>query len=148
MAVPIRSVAAHARLPFGVRPDYVENIGRAAPRDRRSPALPPARPQISAEGRSDRPAGRRWPRAWRAIEFVFIHNVKTGTCAVSKDRPQGYAIVPPQGLVVGRTVHFCGSRSGRRRVKVFAGLRRRISDDNGCEQILQPEVFKGELRRL
>jgi hypothetical protein len=86
------------------------------------------------------------PRIARAIEFVLIHNVKTGTASVSKTELKDMAIGRRKVWSSGAPVQLVLQSVGTPEMKWFAVFAAGISDDTLANKMKQ-EVFKGELRR-
>jgi len=88
-----------------------------------------------------------WPlRIARAVEFVLIHNVKTGQTSVSKTELKDMAIGRRKTWSSGAPVQLVLQAVGTPEMKWFAIFAAGISDDTLANKMKQ-EVFKGELRR-
>jgi len=88
-----------------------------------------------------------WPlRISRAVEFVLIHNVKTGQTSVSKTELKDMAIGRRKTWSSGAPVQLVLQPVGTPEMKWFAVFAAGISDDTLANKMKQ-EVFKGELRR-
>jgi len=88
-----------------------------------------------------------WPlRIARAVEFVLIHNVKTGQTSVSKTELKDMAIGRRKTWSSGAPVQLVLQPVGTPEMKWFAVFAAGISDDTLANKMKQ-EVFKGELRR-
>ena len=88
-----------------------------------------------------------WPvRIARAVEFVLIHNVKTGQTSVSKNELKDMAIGRRKTWSSGAPVQLVLQAVGTPEMKWFAIYAAGISDDTLANKMKQ-EVFKGELRR-
>jgi hypothetical protein len=86
------------------------------------------------------------PRIARAVEFVLIHNVKTGQTSVSKSELKDMAIGRRKTWSSGAPVQMVLQAVGTPELKWFAIFAAGISDDTLANKMKQ-EVFKGELRR-
>ncbi len=86
------------------------------------------------------------PRIVRAVEFVLIHNVKTGQTSVSKNELKDMAIGRRKVWSSGAPVQLVLEAVGAPEMKWFALYSAGISDDTLAAKMKQ-EVFKGELRR-
>jgi hypothetical protein len=86
------------------------------------------------------------PRIARAVEFVLIHNVKTGTASVTKTELKDMAIGRRKAWPSGAPVQLVLQPVGSAELKWFAIFAAGISDDTLANKMKQ-EVFKGELRR-
>ena len=86
------------------------------------------------------------PRIALAIEFVLIHNVKTGQTSVSKSELKDMAIGRRKTWSSGAPVQLVLQAVGTPEMKWFAIFAAGISDDTLANKMKQ-EVFKGELRR-
>lgn len=88
-----------------------------------------------------------WPlRLARAVEFVLIHNAKTGTASVSKSELKDMAIGRKKAWPSGAPVQLVLEGVGAPEMKWFALFSAGIGDDTLAAKMKQ-EVFKGELRR-
>jgi hypothetical protein len=88
-----------------------------------------------------------WPlRLALAVEFVLIHNSKTGTNSVSKTELKDMAIGRKKAWPSGAPVQLVLEAVGTPEMKWFALYAAAISDDTLAAKMKQ-EVFKGELRR-
>ncbi len=88
-----------------------------------------------------------WPlRIARAVEFVLIHNVKTGTASVSKSDLKAMAIGRKKAWPSGAPVQLVLEAVGAPEMTWFALYAAGISDETLAAKMKQ-EVFKGELRR-
>lgn len=88
-----------------------------------------------------------WPlRLALAVEFVLIHNAKTGTSSVSKTELKDMAIGRKKAWPSGAPVQLVLESVGAPEMKWFALYAAGISDDTLAAKMKQ-EVFKGELRR-
>ena len=88
-----------------------------------------------------------WPlRLALAVEFVLIHNAKTGTNSVSKTELKDMAIGRKKAWPSGAPVQLVLEPVGAPEMKWFALYAAGISDDTLAAKMKQ-EVFKGELRR-
>jgi hypothetical protein len=88
-----------------------------------------------------------WPlRIVHAVEFVLIHNVKTGQTSVSKSELKDMAIGRRKTWSSGAPVQLVLQAVGTPELKWFAIYAAGISDDTLANKMKQ-EVFKGELRR-
>lgn len=88
-----------------------------------------------------------WPtRIARAVEFVLIHNVKTGQTSVSKTELKDMSIGRRKTWSSGAPVQLVLQGVGTPEMKWFAIFAAGISDDTLANKMKQ-EVFKGELRR-
>jgi hypothetical protein len=88
-----------------------------------------------------------WPlRLALAVEFVLIHNAKTGTNSVSKAELKDMAIGRKKVWPSGAPVQLVLEPVGAPEMKWFALFAAGISDDTLASKMKQ-EVFKGELRR-
>jgi hypothetical protein len=88
-----------------------------------------------------------WPlRLALAVEFVLIHNAKTGTNSVTKSELKDMAIGRKKAWPSGAPVQLVLQSVGTPEMKWFALYAAGISDDTLASKMKQ-EVFKGELRR-
>ena len=88
-----------------------------------------------------------WPlRIARAVEYVLIHNAKTGTASVSKSELKDMAIGRKKAWPSGAPVQLVLEAVGAPEMKWFALYAAGISDETLAAKMKQ-EVFKGELRR-
>jgi len=88
-----------------------------------------------------------WPvRIVRAVEFVLIHNVKTGQTSVTKSELKDMSIGRRKTWSSGAPVQLVLQAVGTPEMKWFAVFAAGISDDTLASKMKQ-EVFKGELRR-
>jgi hypothetical protein len=88
-----------------------------------------------------------WPsRIARAVEFVLIHNVKTGQTSVSKSELKDMAIGRRKTWSSGAPVQLVLQAVGTPEMKWFAIYAAGTSDETLANKMKQ-EVFKGELRR-
>jgi hypothetical protein len=92
-------------------------------------------------------AGLAWPsRIARAVEFVLIHNAKTGAVSVSKSDLKDMAIGRRKTWPSGAPVQLALEPVGTPEMKWFSMIATGISDETRVAKMTQ-EVFKGELRR-
>lgn len=92
-------------------------------------------------------AGVLWPpRIAQAVEFVLIHNTKTGTQSVTRSELKDMAIGRRKTWPSGAPVQLVLEPVGAPEMKWFATISTGISDDTLAAKMKQ-EVFKGELRR-
>jgi hypothetical protein len=88
-----------------------------------------------------------WPvRLALAVEFVLIHNSKTGTNSVTKGELKDMAIGRKKAWPSGAPVQLVLEPVGSPEMKWFALYAAGISDETLAAKMKQ-EVFKGELRR-
>jgi hypothetical protein len=88
-----------------------------------------------------------WPsRIARAVEFVLIHNARTGTASVTRNELKDMAIGRRKVWPSGTPVQLVLQSVGTPEMKWFAIFAAGISDDTLANKMKQ-EVFKGELRR-
>jgi hypothetical protein len=86
------------------------------------------------------------PRIARAVEFVLIHNIKTGQTSVKKSELKDMAIGRRKTWSSGAPVQLVLEAVGTPEMKWFAIFAAGISDETLANKMKQ-EVFKGELRR-
>ncbi len=86
------------------------------------------------------------PRIARAVEFVLIHNAKTGTASVTKSELKDMAIGRRKVWSSGVPVQLVLEPVGAPEMKWFSMFATGIGDETLGAKMKQ-EVFKGELRR-